>query len=620
MPLIYGSGFKPGTILLGEIKQKQEKKTTEDTALFTFLRVLTAVAFIALSFIPVAGEAGEAALIAGEAGLEAGIEATAEAGVEAAIASSESLDLVAGATRLAQTARTIKLGEITTGSIALGLTEAGVNETLDRLEGTNSIVNSVLNFSLAFIPALGAFRGRRAATLRLAQSVDKQIKEQYELLKLATTVEQRASVEMRIRQLKNAKLVRTSKIFGAPIDSATTAFAKKEVIKFVENEATNGASVTVRKVSNEIRKELNKNAIRLSRNEARLIVRSVSKSIPSITEGITVKGLVQSRYYNKVVQAMQYLDPNLAARKVLGAAQRKLTSNEALWSYTYKGERKEIGKWFKNVNIGYYKKFGKKISKWWRKWGTKVYKASRHRMIPVLSLWIDGYRLIDTGIPGEYIMIVIFKPSTSGRIPPPVIVNPVSLAFVERFSTGGEYNSVGSFYINKIALARNGSGPALSSSLATILGPLSLGTIRGLLSSAAGFERIIRKVSKGDYFTSWIDNVSETTSRLWTHKIGKVVAGRWGIATARGFQRTRHGHTSLSFSNPFDVRHIIDEMGIVTLDKARSVQRKAGIKGRTTIIGGGRIINQFRRTIKLGTFGYAKFDGKKGIKKGNGIF
>ena len=617
MPLIYGSGFKPGKLISGEVKEK-EKKTTSDFFLFTALRVLTAVAFIALSFIPIAGEVGQAALLAGEAEIEA-IDIAAEAAIETAVTSSESANIVSGAANtISRTAITLRLGDTISGSVGLGLAEAATNEALDRIEGVSSAINTTFNFALAFTPLYGAIKGRRLANVRFAQTVDRQIEQQYEILKLASTSSQKAQVELRIRQLKNSRFIRTKRIFSSEIDSFTARTARKETLRVIENETKNSTKVTVKKVANELKKNLSNNEIRLSKTEARNIVRSVSRTIPSVSEGITIKGIVQSRTYNRVLNIMRWIDPNMAARKVWTGAARKLTTNEALFRVYTKSGTKEYGKWFKGINLGYYKRFGKKLSKWWRKWGAKIYKHSRVRMIPVVSKWIDGYRLVDTPVPGEYIMIVIFKPSPSGRVPSPVIVNPVTLVFAEEFATGGEYGSVGSFYINRIALARNGSGPSISGSLASILGPLSLGTLRNALATPAAFERLIRKVTKGDFFSTYFDNITETSNRLWSHKVGKIVAGRWGIATARGFQSTHNGHTSLGSS--FDVRHLIDEMGIVTLDKARSVQRKAGIQGRTSVIGSRRITNQYKRTVKLATFGYAKYDGNTGFKKGNGIF
>lgn len=621
MGMIYGSGFEPGKIYTGEVKDK-EKKTASDTAIFTAARVAIALSFIFLSFIPVVGEVGEAALIGAEtaieASTEAAIEATTEAAIESAVAASEATDVINTASQIANTARNIRLGDTISGSVGLGVGEALANEALDRIEGTQDTVNSILNFALAFTPVYGAVKGRRLANVRFAQTIDRQLAQQYELLQLSTSVEQRLQIETRIRQIKNARLVRTSKIFGAPIDSYTVKVARQETLNIIDKELQSTNKLYVKKIANELKRKVRSQELRLTKTEARQIVRSVSRQIPSIGEGITLKGIFESKTYNRILGIARVLDPNLATRKVFTAAARKLSSNEALLRFETKNGTKEFGKWFKKVNFGYYKKFGQKLSAWWRKWGKKIYKHSRVRMIPVVSKWIEGYRLISTAIPGEFIMIVIFKPSKSGRVPPPVVVNPVSLAFVEEFSTGGTYGSVGSFYINRIAFARNGSGPSLSGSLASILGPLSLGQLRKALETPAAIERIIRKVSKGDYFDTFFDNISETSNRLWSHKVGKVLAGRWGIATARGFQSTYHGHTSLGGS--FDVRHLIDEMGVVTLDKARAVQRKAGIQGRTRIIGGKRVVSQYQRTIKLMTFGAMKFDGKKGIKKGNGIF
>lgn len=620
MPLIYGHGFKPGKIYAGEVKQKKEKKTLEDTAIFTATRVLTAVGFIALSFIPVAGEFGEAALLAGAAS-EVATEATAAAAIESAVVASETASAISGSVAIANTARVIRLGDTIKGAVGLGIAEAAANEVIDAVEGTQSTVNSIINFALAFTPTYGAIKGRRLSNIRFAQTIEKQIDEERKLLALATTVQEREQIELRIRQLQNAKLVRTSKIFNAPIDSGTMSIARREALSIIEREAKYSDKVYIKKVAKDLRESLVKQEVKLSRNEARQIIRTVGRQIPQLSEGLSIKGIVESKRYNQVLSILRKLDPNLAARQAFTSAARKLSSNEALIRYTTRsGETKELGKWFKKINFGYYKKFGQKLSAWWRKWGKKIYKHSRVRMIPVVSKWIDGYRLIDTVIPGEYIMVIIFKPSKSGRVPPPVVVKPVTIAFVEQFTTGGSYGSVGSFYINRIALARNGSGPSITGSLASILGPLPLGVLRQVLAGPAAFERIIRKVSKGDYFDTYWDNVVETSNRLWSHKVGKVIAGRWGIAVARGFQSTSHGHTTTDFGGHFDARHLIEEMGVVTLDKARAVQRKAGIQGRTQIIGAKRTISQYQRTIKLATFGYVKFDGKKGFKTGKGIF
>lgn len=604
MALIYGSGFKPSKIYTGEVKDR-EKKTASDTALFVGLRVLTSIAFIALTFIPVAGEVGEAALLSAEGATEAALEASASASEIAALTST--------------TARSIRLGDTIKGSIGLGLAEAGVNEALDRIEGTQSSVNSAINFALAFTPAIGALKGRRTSNIRFAQNIDKQIIEQQKILKLASTASERAQIEQRIRQLKNAKLVRNKKMFSAPIDSATVSAARKETLNMIQDELKHTNKLYVKSIAKDLQTKLETSQIKLSKHEARVIVRNVTRGMPSVSEGVTIQGLVESKWFNNTTNILRKLDPNLAARQFWTAAARKLTSNEALIVRTTKDGVKEYGKWLKKVNLGYYKRFGKKLSKWWRKHGIKIYKHSRLKMIPVTSKWIEGYRLIDTPIPGEYIMIVIFKPSKSGSIHPPVVVNPVTLPFVEEFATGGIYNSVGSFYINRIALARNGSGPSIVGSLSSILGPLSLGTFRKILSGPAALERLIRKVTKGDYFQTFFDNIVETSNRLYSHKIGKVIAGRWGIAIARGMQSTKKGHT-VYLKSPFDIRHIIEEMGVVTLDKARSVQRKAGIFGRTQIIQGKRVTSQWQRTIKLMTFGHVKFDGKRGFKKGKSIF
>lgn len=67
----------------------------------------------------------------------------------------------------------------------------------------------------------------------------------------------------------------------------------------------------------------------------------------------------------------------------------------------------------------------------------------------------------------------------------------------------------------------------------------------------------------------------------------------------------------------FDPHMLIEEGGVVTLDKGRAVQRKAGIMGRTKIIGAQRQRQSYQRMIKLGTMGQFKYDRDSFIKRGN---
>ncbi len=602
MPIIYGNGFKPLGLASGEVKEK--RSSTADTALSVFERVAIALGFIALSFIPVVGEAAAATIGAEE--ITTGIEA-------AELVTGVAEEVGASATEVASaTANTLRLGQTVKGSVGLGLGEAFANLGVDFQEDTVDPVNEILNFGLAFTPIRGIVKGRRAASIRLANRAEEAIARQKELLSVAETVEERIQIETRIRQLENIKLTRDPNIFSATLASEDVSLAKKEILNLVNN--AEGQTLKINKVASDIRQKLLDNEIKLSKVEARAIVRTTTKNIPSVVEGVTLSSISRSKRYNQIVNALRWADPNLAARKVWTKAAHFLTTDEPLLQI---GDRTIIGG--KKINIGLYKKFGKKLSKFWRKWGSKIYKSSRVKMIPVVSKWIEGYRLIETPVPSEYIMIVIFKPSRNGRIPRPRVISPVTLETALQFAEGVGYGgSVGSFYINRFALARNGSGDSLVSDLASVLGPVSLGELRNILAGPAAFERVIRDFAKGDYMQQWVDNTIETSNRLWAHKLGKVLAGRWGIAAARGFQKTSKGHTYLQGN--FDFRYLIDEVGVVTLDKARSVQRKAGIQGRTKSITAKRQLSQYQRTAKLMTFGYVKFDGASGFKKGNGLF
>lgn len=638
MGIIYGRGFSPPKVLVEDIakEEKSEKKEgVADLAIDLIVSAAIAVAMIAVSLIPVAGEVADAGLTAAE--IES-VGAMTASVVETVDASAEAAGIVEGATAIANTAKTLRIGQTIKGSTTLSLTEATVNEVYDRARGYDDPVNTVINYGLAFIPIIGAVKGRRAAMIRLNQVAEKEISKQTELLKIATKKSEKETIKQRIEQLKRIKLANNHEMFSAPIDSRTVYAVKKLTLESFSQELSKGSKVSYKDLVRSVKDSITKEDIRLNRRELNQIVRYSTRGIKELEEGLTVGAIVRSKQYNAVLNVLRNLDPSLQMRRFLTAATRKLSSDEALFTrMTTKVVQKEIGgvvinqeikiqkeyfKWFKKVNLGFYKDFGKRLSKWWRNVGLKINKAASIHMIPVVSSWIAGYRLITTPVPGEYIMIIIFKPSATagGMVKPPVVLNPVSLEFVSEFASGGAYNSVGSFYINRIALARNGVGNSLISSLSNILGPLPLGTLRNALALPAAFERIVRKATTQGFFENYFDVEGETFMRLWPHKVGKVLAGRWGIATARGFQNTSKGKTVLwghKRSGSFDPRYIMEEMAVVTLDKARAVQRKAGVMGRTRVIGGRRIKQQWQRSINLATFGAFKFSGKTGIKKGN---
>lgn len=638
MGIIYGRGFSPPKVLVEDIAKEEKserKESVADLAIDLIVSAAIAVAMIAVSLIPVAGEVADAGLAAAEIEEVGALTASV---VETVDASAEAAGVVEGATAIANTAKTLRIGQTIKGSTALSLTEATANEVYDRARGYDDPVNTVINYGLAFIPIIGAVKGRRAAMIRLNQVAEKEIAKQTELLKIATTKSEKETIRQRIEQLKRIKLSNNHEMFSAPIDSRTVYAVKKLTLDSLSQELDKGSKVSYKALVRSVKESVAKEDIRLNRRELNQIVRYSTRGIKEIEEGLTVGAIVRSKQYNAVLNVLRNLDPSLQMRRFLTSAARKLSSDEALFTrMATKVVQKEVGgkiinqeikvqkeyfKWFKKVNFGFYKKFGKKLSKWWRDVGLKINKAASIHMIPVVSSWIAGYRLITTPVPGEYIMIIIFKPSATagGMVKPPVVLNPVSLEFVSEFATGGAYNSVGSFYINRIALARNGTGGSLITSLSNILGPLPLGTLRNALALPAAFERIIRKATTQGFFENYFDVEGETFMRLWPHKVGKVLAGRWGIATARGFQHTSKGKTVLwghKRSGSFDPRYIMEEAAVVTLDKARAVQRKSGVMGRTRVIGGKRIKQQWQRTLNLATFGAYKFSGRTGIKKGN---
>ena len=631
MAIIYGTGFKPLSPKHSDFEERG--KEALEHGLNIFLRVAIAVGFIALSFIPVLGEAaGVEAIVetAEEAALAVALEESGEAALEASgvlesvAQSGEDISEVAS-----ETGQTVRIGQTIKGSLALGLGEATVNAGLDYREGVFTPLNEAINFGLALTPLIGMRNGKRLANMRLMKQAEIRILDLESALRNTTDSATRREIETRIAQLKNIKLHRSAKMYGARMSSIDVGEVKKitreEISRIIETSGKD-SPITVKKISKDVLKILNKDERTFTKNEVRKVVRNTTKNMNlNIKEGLTVHALVKSKHYNRILKTAQFADPSLATRKAWTGAAHFLSTDANILIRDSKGRLKmfaSVSEHSKSkviiggskLNLGYYKKFGKALSKKWREFGKTIYKSSFHHVIPVMSKWIEGYRLIETGIPGEYIMIIFFKASKNGIIKEPIIINPISLLGVERFAKGEGYeNSVGSYYINEFALARNGSNQTFSGGISNLLNLIPLGEARALLAIPSAIERVARKLNSGKYFTNFIRDITETSNRLWSHKVGKVIAGRWGIAVARGFQSTHNGHTVYG-RKAFDFRHIIEEMGVVTLDKARSVQRKAGIMGRTHIIGARRLKNTYQRGIKLGTFGNIKWSNSSGIK------
>lgn len=618
MAIIYGSSFAPLKESKGEVKFPLEE--TKETGLFTFLQVLSAVVFIALSFIPVVGEgaiAGEVALEGAILTGEAAAEATVIEGAELAIAEAGefAIEGEAGAelSEITSVASKMRLGNTKLGSVALGLTEAGVNAGIEEFEtGDVSLLGVGIDLVFAFTPLIGISRAEKANKIRVAGLADKQIRIQQEIINNTTDALTIEKSLRRIDQLKKTKIAKLGNNLTSSIDSRTVKFAREEIGNIV---GTSLEKQTVKKVTKKLTERLAKTEYKLAKHEARDIVKGSMASFPEIQKGLTLDSVFRSKIYKSTITALSIIDPNLAARKGLTYLTRFLTSDKPLIQKKLLKKfpgLSRLNQMTKKINIGLYKKFGRKLNKFWEKWGKKVAKQGVTKMIPVSSQWIAGFRSVVTAVPDTYVLVIFFKVTRAGRYVPPVSISPIGIERISEFIAAA---SKGSYYIDNFALARNGVAGSLTSTLGGIGFGLPLGKLRQALRGPAAFERAIKDVSRDDYFETYFDKITETTNRLWTHKVGKVFAGRWGIAIARGFQRS--STKGVKYVSVFDPRHLIEEAGVVTLDKARAVQRAAGIRGRTRIIGAKRQKQAWQRTIKLGTFGRYKFDSHTGIKKGN---
>lgn len=356
--ITYGSAFRPTGISRGEISRGRARKSIGETITDVLTAVAIAASFIALSFIPVEGEA-----VATEIATFEGIALAEEIAADSsALASSEVLALAAENGEVADevastTGQIVTLGQTAKGSLALGLGEFGVNTAVDAMKGELSFANTGINALLSVLPVIGAFRATRSAAIRFARVIEIQIEEQKKLLALATEITQRLRIERRIAQLQNAKLARTANLFGSQITSRDVKLVRGETLAALELLSEGTKKTTVKKLTKEIRNSLLKRDVSFSKMEIRAIVRSTTKDIPTVTEGLTLRAISQSKIFSRTVKALQYADPNLAARKVITHLSRSLTSDKT--AIIKIGEH-EFGK---RVNLGLYKKFGQKLSK-----------------------------------------------------------------------------------------------------------------------------------------------------------------------------------------------------------------------------------------------------------------
>lgn len=350
-----------------------------------------------------------------------------------------------------------------------------------------------------------------------------------------------------------------------------TSLTQKEIGYFLREK------LPTSKLENFSRKEIN--AMTFSERQKFLINRKYQKyRFGRLTKGVIdiktgrVKYINTSLYY-KFIQALHFLDPKLAARKILTKMQYY--------------SKKSLKRWIRKREFSYIKTIENKWEKFLNFQGMKPFrKAIRQRMGIIIkeiesqmlyfpeSEVVRGIRVIPIlGNPELVNIIVFFKPNaTYGK-------NPVVLASrpINEVSEWLASSSKMGYYLDNYALSRGGVklGWAIKGTMGAMLEFLPISILRAHLSLSSNILKLGKMISEGKYGEEWKD-IWKTFERLGPHKLGKFVFGRWGIALVRGFQKTssKTGRTTFSFSNEFKWEPLQESLFRKTTSTSRSAQNK----------------------------------------------
>lgn len=290
---------------------------------------------------------------------------------------------------------------------------------------------------------------------------------------------------------------------------------------------------------------------------------------------------INAKLYYQAIQAIHFLDPKLAARKILTKMQyyaKKFVKRKALTAYTKQEKTWAIGakKWItKMSNVKWLKPFQRAIR---QRMGVLIREVSEQMIYFPESQAVRGIRVIPLlGIVGRVHVIVFFKArATNGKSP--VVLNNIPVTEVEQWIAA---SSKMGYYLDNYALSRGGAklGFAVRGTMGALLGFLPLNLLRAHLSLSSNVVKLGKIIKEGKYGEEWRE-IWKTFERLGPHKLGKFVFGRYGIALVRGFQHTDHksGRTTFSFTNEFKwepLEEAVFRKGTTTVRKTNNpIQRQ----------------------------------------------
>ncbi len=305
---------------------------------------------------------------------------------------------------------------------------------------------------------------------------------------------------------------------------------------------------------------------------AKLKTRRLSKGAIDIRTGKINR--INTRAYYSSIQIIHFLDPKLAARKILTKAQHY--AHVALKKWFMRTEREAVVS-ARNKFVRLSEKFAKtRIGKFMRRVGMdrsgillREIEEEMHYFPE--SVPMRGIRVVPMLGTGNSLahVIAFFKPGPTNNKAPVVLSNVPMTQVAEWIQAPSKMG----YYLDNFAFTRGGKpiGFSVTGPMGALLGFMPLSLLRAHLSLASNMKKLGKLIASGKYGTEWKD-IWKTFERLGPHKLGKFVFGRYGIALVRGFQKTSKGRTRFSFNNKFSFKPLEESISRKVTSTGRKYQ------------------------------------------------
>lgn len=444
--------------------------------------------------------------------------------------------------------------ELVLPQLTIALAGSVARTSISAAKGTLSASEGILDFAFATVPAIAIARRSRASLNRLNELSEQELKNafptQYQqavnrLGRQLSLDDNRAVVSIIEKTVGGAtegtRYVNQS-IYNILVKTQKDKIIAKNFREALQAQGTElqafknmTGKVMTRAHNFQIMRQANK-TIRMIAKETgygnEIVGQIIRKELRLSRNAMNVNGLFTwfpARPYHLFVQAVHFLDPKLASRKLITIAYRKTTRKLGLGQHglisllTRKLMRINVFSWYQRI----------------------LWTRDRH-IVPLMPKM--GFTLAYRAIPmdgygGVYTVILYFNPirTRTKRFPrgkPPVYLFPMTEIDIKRLEA-----ETGSYYLDVWAASRGGRalGGFNDPITGTLFSNLKYGVMQDTFSLVHHLKKDIVEMRNGEYSYDWYKtNFIETAKRLGPHKIGKFFLGRYGIAIARGFQ---HKHT-----------------------------------------------------------------------------